>query len=145
MQIRSVGAATALLVLPASAAHATILNYGAVLRGRYEVPPNTTSGVGHVRAVLDTDTGVLQYAVTYSGLTGPGIAAHFHGPAREGSDAPVVIAATNPASPVRGQAHVTGAEIGDLNSGNWYFNVHTRAFPKGEIRGWLMRENTDSP
>ena len=128
------------MTFAASAADATILKYAATLRGAYEVPKTPSRGEGQVTAVLDTDTATLKYSVTYSGLSGPGTGAHFHGPAKVGAEAPVVVPVSSVSSPITGTAQLTAAQITDLNSGKWYFNVHTNAYPNGEIRGQLRRD-----
>ena len=138
MNLKAITAA-AMLTLAAGAAHATVLHFGAALKGASEVPPNATAGRGELTADLDTDTKTLTYHVTYVGLTGPATGAYFHGPAAPGVDAPVVIAAKDPASPIDGSAQLTDAQIADLKGGKWYFNVHTKATPAGEIRGQLKR------
>jgi hypothetical protein len=51
----------------------------------------TTTPTGNITGTLDTTTGVLDYTVTYGGLTGPVLAAHFHGPAAPGQEAPVML------------------------------------------------------
>ena len=60
---------------------------GAKLDGQSEVPATDSKGTGEVHAMLDPSTKVLIYRVTFSGLTGPAVAAHFHGPAAAGSNA----------------------------------------------------------
>jgi hypothetical protein len=135
MMLKTAGAVAALLLFTAGAAHAATLHFMAMLSGPGEVPPNTTTGMGEVKASLDTETKAFNYAVTYSGLTGPGLAAHFHGPAEPGSNAPPVVAVMNAASPIKGVATLTDAQAADLRAGKWYFNVHTAAHPGGEIRG----------
>jgi hypothetical protein len=39
------------------------------------------------------------------------------------------------ASPIKGTATLTAAQVADLKAGKWYVNVHTAANPGGEIRG----------
>lgn len=135
MQLRSIGAAMAICLFAAGAAQAASVNYSAVLKGSEEVPPNTAAGTGELTATLDTATKVFTYKATYSGLTGPATAAHFHGPALAGANAPPVVPVATPASPIAGTATLTDAQIADLKAGKWYFNVHTAAHPPGEIRG----------
>jgi hypothetical protein len=119
----------------AAAAQAETLKFAADLKGSSEVPPNTTAGTGKVTATLDTASKMFTYQATYSGTTGPGVAAHFHGPAAAGANAPPVVMVQKPASPISGMATLTDAQIADLKAGKWYFNVHTQATPGGEIRG----------
>ena len=108
------------------------------LNGASEVPPNMTSGSGSATASLDKNTNLLKYKVTYSGLTGPATAAHFHGPAAAGANAGVVIPFANPASPIEGQVTLTSAQAADLLAGKWYVNIHTAANAAGEIRGQML-------
>lgn len=137
MTIRTTVAAAAVTLLLAGAASAETMTFKAMLKGADEVPANTTAGTGEVTADLDTASKTLTYTVTYSGLTGPATMAHFHGPAAAGSNAPPVIVLQNVASPIKGTATLTDAQIGDLEAGMWYLNVHTAAHPSGEIRGQL--------
>ena len=135
MNFKTAGAIAALLVFASSAASAATVHFAAKLTGADEVPANTTTGTGEVKATLDTQTKVFDYTASYSGLTGPGVAAHFHGPAAPGSNGPPQVPVAKPASPIAGSATLTDAQIADLTAGKWYFNVHTAAHPGGEIRG----------
>jgi hypothetical protein len=136
MRIRTLALAAAGL-LAAGTVQAETVKYMASLSGGQEVPANTTTGKGTVEATLDTTTKALKYDISFSGLTGPAMAAHFHGPADPGSNAPPIVAMAKPTSPIMGTATLTDAQIADLKAGKWYFNVHTMANPGGEIRGQL--------
>jgi hypothetical protein len=113
-------------------------SFRASLMGASEVPAVTGAGSGSLEATLDTNTSVLRWKLTYSGLTGPATMAHFHGPAMPGTNAGVVVPFLNAMSPADGEAKLTAAQIADLMAGKWYANVHTTAHPGGEIRGQLM-------
>ena len=104
-----------------------------------EVPPVNSSGVGTVVAVVYPSTKAMTYTVTYKDLTGPATAAHIHGPAAPGANAPVMIPSTVTASPIKGGATLTAAQMADLQAGKMYYNVHTAANPGGEIRGQMLR------
>jgi len=130
-------AATAAFCFMAGAAQAETLRFGTALKGSDEVPPNSEKGTGQVTATLDTATKAFNYTVTYSGLTGPATAAHFHGPAAPGANAGPAVMVMNLASPIKGSATLTDAQIADLRGGKWYFNLHTAAHPPGEIRGQM--------
>ncbi|HEY4068489.1 MAG TPA: CHRD domain-containing protein [Burkholderiaceae bacterium] len=120
------------------AAFADSVKLSATLNGAAEVPPNTGVGMGTMAATFDTATNQLSWTLTYSGLTGPATAAHFHGPAAAGANAGVVLPFANPVSPIEGKATLTPAQAADLMGGKWYTNVHTAAHPGGEIRGQVQ-------
>ena len=108
----------------------------AKLTGASEVPANSTTGVGTLEGTLDKKTNLLNWTVTYSGLTGPVKAGHFHGPAVTGSNAGVALGfTTGLESPIMGSATLTPAQVADLTAGKWYVNLHTAANPGGEVRG----------
>jgi hypothetical protein len=122
-------------------AWAESVKYGAQMSGAEEVPANDSAGTGVVEATLDTDTKQLTWTISYSGLTGPVAAAHFHGPAPTGENAgPVVPIEGNLDSPIEGSATLTDAQIAELDGGMWYFNVHTAQYPDGEVRGQLAKQ-----
>lgn len=96
-----------------------------------------SSGKGTGTFTYDPATHVLTYNVTYEGLSGPAAAAHIHGPAGPGENAPPVVPFANAASPITGTATLTDAQAADLAAGKWYVNVHTAANRGGEIRGQI--------
>jgi hypothetical protein len=103
-------------------------------------PGIASSGKGMATASLDTTTKTLTWTVDYSGLSGPATAAHIHGPADPGANAGIVVPFTgNLASPIKGSATLTDAQIAQLEAGKWYVNIHTEANKPGEIRGQLVR------
>ncbi len=110
----------------------------ASLSSAAEVPANASAGTGTLTATFDKGTSVLKWRVTYSGLTGPASAAHFHGPALPGANAGVVVPFPSAASPAEGSATLTPAQVTDLMAGKWYVNVHTAQHPGGEIRGQVL-------
>ena len=112
----------------------------AMLDGKSENPPNTSAGKGEADIDYDAATKKLSWKLTYSGLTGPATAAHFHGPAEAGKNAGVAVAIPNAtSSPTEGSATLTDAQAADLMAGKYYVNVHTAANPKGEIRGQVTK------
>jgi len=123
-------------------AFAEVVNLKAEMTGKGEVPPNQSKGKGELTATYDTSTKKLNYKGTYSDLTGPATAAHFHGPATPGKNAGVQIPIFAPAaakSPFAGSATLTDAQAEQLLSGQWYVNVHTAANKGGEIRGQVTK------
>jgi hypothetical protein len=112
----------------------------ATLNGASEVPANTTAGTGTADIDYDPTTKKLTWKLSYSGLTGPATAAHFHGPADPGKNAGVAVAIPNAtSSPTEGSATLTDAQAADLMAGKYYVNIHTSANPGGEIRGQVTK------
>lgn len=98
----------------------------------------TSTGKGMGTFTYDPATHTLTYNVTYEGLSGPAAAAHIHGPADPGANAPPVVPFANAASPISGTATLTDAQAADLMAGKYYVNVHTAANRGGEIRGQIV-------
>jgi hypothetical protein len=112
----------------------------ATLDGKSEVPPNASAGTGTADIDYDAATRKLSWTLTYTGLSGPATAAHFHGPAEPGKNAGVAVAIPNAtSSPAEGSATLTDAQAADLMAGKYYVNVHTAANPGGEIRGQVTK------
>ena len=127
-------------MIAAGAACAEVVHFTAKLDGAAETPPNTSKGTGTADATLDTQTKLLSWKITYSGLSGPTTMAHFHGPAAPGVAAKVTVPLTGDlASPISGSAAITDGQIGDLRGGLWYLNLHTAKIPAGEIRGQVLQ------
>lgn len=106
------------------------------LRGANEVPPVATGGTGTANATYDRQSNILRWTVTYSGLTGPVTSAHFHGPAQPGANGGIAVPLVGSlVSPVTGAATLNAVQAADLMAGRWYVNLHTAAYPGGEIRG----------
>jgi hypothetical protein len=83
---------------------------------------------------------MLNWTATYSGLSGPAIMSHFHGPADPSVNAGVVVPLTGSLdSPQKGQATLTDAQAAELASGKWYYNIHTNQNKGGELRGQVMK------
>ena len=105
----AIGALSVVLFIGAPA-FAEMVSYKADLKGATEVPPNDSKGTGAVDATYDTTSKKLSWTVTYSGLTGPATAAHFHGPAAANANAPPVVPISgNLASPIKGDVTLTEA------------------------------------
>jgi hypothetical protein len=133
------GAAIAVLLAFASPSYAETVQFKAELKGSAEVPPNQTTGSGTVTATYDTSTKQLAWDGSYSGLTGPATAAHFHGPAEPGKNAGVAVPIAPATSPLHGSGTLTDAQASDLMAGSWYVNIHTEGNKGGELRGQLMK------
>ena len=132
-------AAAAALFLLAVPANAEIVRFDVALSGENQVPPAGTPGLGTLVATFDTETNILSWTVTLEGLTGPATAAHFHGPADPGQNGGVLVPLEGELiSPIEGNAVLTAEIAAALMDGMIYLNIHTAAFPGGEIRGQLL-------
>ena len=119
--------------------------FSTVMTGMNQVPPlraSATTASGRLDAVLDKTTRLLRWKMSYRGLKSAPVAGHFHGPATVGTSAGVELAFKGViSSPMDGQATLTPQQMADLLAGRWYVNIHTLAFPAGEIRGQItLRE-----
>lgn len=94
----------------------------------------------------------LTFNITYGGLPGPATAAHFHGPASPSQTAGVLIDlgpfnggsfGTN--GTLAGTLTLTPDQIGYFADGRIYVNIHSGAYPGGEIRGQVVPQTTAVP
>jgi hypothetical protein len=132
------GLACAVVISLAWPAKAEVVNLKASMNASSEVPTNSSKGTGTLTATYDTSSKKLSWKGSYSGLTGPVTAAHFHS-AEAGKNGGVAVAITPNTSPFEGSATLTDAQATDLLAGNWYVNVHTEANKGGEIRGQVTK------
>jgi CHRD domain-containing protein len=112
------------------------------LTGAQCVPPVETSGTGTADLTYDPATRVVTWNITYSGLSSPTTMAHFHGPAKQGTNGTVAIWLTTqgspPGNPITGQATLTSEQAQQFAASDWYVNVHTQSHPACELRGQVV-------
>jgi hypothetical protein len=142
------------------------ITFSASLSGANENPSTGSPGTGFTTVSFDTVTQLLNVNVTFSGLTTPTIAAHIHCciappgnagvattvPAFPGFPLGVTSGAYNmaldmtqsssynPAFITANGGTVPSAEavfVTGFENGLTYLNIHTTAFPNGEIRAFL--------
>ena len=134
------------------------------LTGDQEVPPTGSLATGSVDITIDTDKGLpgeqLCIEMTVEDLSGPATAAHIHyGPA--GAAPPNNIVVTLMVDDTGSAEGVCAADADfnlanscattvpgllddmSVNAQNYYVNVHTAAFPAGEIRGQMAVDPPD--
>ncbi len=116
------------------------------MSGSQEVPPSGSSATGTVEANYNRLTKTLSYKITYSGISGTGAtAAHIHGLAEPGINAPVLQTFAFPSTPApsgtySGTLLIDGVKFTEENllAGRYYINIHSVAKPGGEIRAQLI-------
>lgn len=136
---RLIGAIALVAGLGLAPANAETVKLKADLKGSNEVPPNTSPASGTAEATLNTDTKVLTWNIIFKDLTGPAVAAHFHGPGEPGKNAGIALPFKTTQSPIEGTATLSDTQVSDLLAGKWYANIHTQAHPGGELRGNLVK------
>lgn len=136
--------AAILMSFAGTAASATLIDLTATINGAQANAGagSGATGTGSGAMTLDTDTNLLNWNISWNGLTGAVTAIHFHGPALPNQNAGVQIALGN-ISPAISNAVLTDQQETDLLAGLWYINIHTAAFPAGEIRGQVMIDRND--
>lgn len=127
---------------------ATVYTLDLALSGQNEVPPNATTASGILTGTYNDATHVLSFNLMFNGLTAPATAAHFHGPANAGQNGPVQVPLAGfPAGVTSGTYSntfvLTLEQESQLLCGQWYVNIHTAAYPGGEIRS-QVKEGTTS-
>jgi hypothetical protein len=124
-------------VCAASFAQAAHYSASVTLNGAAEVPPAATPATGSAGVSIDTNANTLTFHLTYSGLTTAETAAHIHGFAPPGMNAPVIFPL--PAGTTKdGTWNYTEPQEANILAGLTYMNVHSTMFPGGEIRGWIQ-------
>ncbi|MFZ4573246.1 MAG: CHRD domain-containing protein [Phycisphaerales bacterium] len=113
-----------------------IVDMVAVLDGAQEVPANATTGGGFGLFNLNTTTNELRYYISVTSLSAPESSAHIHGFSNYGVNAPVKFPLALGALKT-GVWNYAESDEDSILSGLAYVNVHSSAFPGGEIRGQI--------
>lgn len=95
-------------------------------------------GTGFAEITYNAGANLLEWEIIHSGLTGPPVAAHFHGPAKPGVDAGIQVAIVNLTSPSEGSVTITEVQEEQLLRQLWYVNYHTSRCANGEVRGQVL-------
>ncbi len=102
---------------------------------------STGSGSASLTLTQDQTAAVLRYS--YSGLTGPIVAQHIHGP-----DGAILFDLDTTTPQADGSrvwriqptgTYDTAKILSSLRDGECYLNLHTAAFPSGEIKGYFRQ------
>lgn len=105
----------------------------ATLDGKQEVGPNNSSATGAMTGSYNKSTRVLTYSVTYQGIA-PTMG-HIHRGAAGNTGDPFLAFQNVASSPITGTSTLSEADAALLLGGQTYVNLHTTAYPGGEIRG----------
>jgi hypothetical protein len=135
----------------------------AFLLGINETPSVSTPATGRLTAVIDEDSQLITFKLSYDNLTGNAAVAHIHFGERHVAGGVMVFlcgGGGQPACPPGTSADISGSimptnvvgptaqgitagefakVLAAIRSGASYANVHTVMFPLGEIRGQVSR------
>ena len=120
-----------------------IVHFNATLNAAQETPPTGEAGTGTCDATYDTTTNQLTYTLTWTGLTGPPTAMHFHKAdigVQGGVEIPITGFSTTTGGTLSSTATVEQSEEEDLLENKFYVNIQTDAHGSGEIRGQLIKQ-----
>ena len=117
---------------------ASPMQLSAKLNSKQEVPNPRREPVRAGGSFTATLTGTkLTWKLTFSHLSGAGVAAHIHSGARRKAG-PVIVPLCGPCTATTaGSTKVSAAVAKALQGNNTYVNVHTAKNPNGEIRGQI--------
>jgi uncharacterized protein (TIGR03118 family) len=107
------------------------------LNGAQVVPPNNTSATGlAISRISQGSLDTVDFSLSLKNLSSAQTAAHLHGPAIAGANAPPIV--TLPSGEFADfTVHFTAQQGADMRSGRLYLDVHTQNNPDGEIRGQI--------
>lgn len=157
----------AIIALVGATGQAALMEFQTSLSGPEEFPPNASPGTGFADVIYDSALHTLQLDISFSGLLGTVSVAHIHAPTAVPGAGGASVATTTPTfagfpigvtagayfhtldltlassfnpSFVTANGSVAASETALINAmvaGEAYLNIHSTAFPGGEIRGFL--------
>lgn len=123
------------------ASTASMLTMQLPLTGNQEIPPTGSAATGTGVVTVDPVTRQFTAVATTQGMAG--VAAHVH-EGIAGVSGPIIFPMTEtPAGSGvwRTSVQLTEAQMAALLAERYYINVHSAAFPNGEIRGQIPEES----
>lgn len=112
--------------------------FKATLNGTSEVPANASTATGTATLTFNTNTKIFTLSVTHTVAAATN--GHIH-KAAIGVSGGVIFPFASFASPIAYTSVALDAtQEADLNANLYYVNIHTAAFPGGEIRGQLIKQ-----
>ncbi len=113
------------------------ISFSATINGASEVPANASTATGSATGTFNTTTKVFTLTATYTGVTAS--VGHIH-KAAVGASGGVIFPFSPVTSPINFSATLDATQEADLMANLYYVNIHSAAFPAGEIRGQLIKQ-----
>jgi hypothetical protein len=118
-------------------APAATTNLVATIDGYQQVLANSSTATGAFAGVYTSSTRQLTYTVTFQGVTPNNAHIHTGAPGVNGA---VAIPFATLASPITGSVTLTPEQADNLLNNRMYVNIHSNAYPNGEIRGDIHKQ-----
>ncbi|MDP3357751.1 MAG: CHRD domain-containing protein [Lutibacter sp.] len=114
------------------------VTFKAVLNGASESTPNASTATGTSTLTFNTTTKI--FTITIAHTIAAATNGHIHKGAIGVSGSPVFpfVSFTSPITYT--SIALDASQEADLNAGLYYVNIHSAAFPGGEIRGQLIKQ-----
>jgi hypothetical protein len=110
--------------------------------GLQVVPASISAATGSMVGDYNSSNNTLSGTLSWTGLSGAPTAIHFHGlaqPGRNNISQFVLVKVPSVASgSMTFQSIFTEAQEESLINGYFYYDIHTTAYPNGEIRGQIL-------
>lgn len=126
-----------LLVGTACKSALTPSTFEVTLSGANEVPPNASTAFGSANVTVAGNRIAIDGAWDGFDIVDPGV--HVHGPASAGANAGILfeLAYDNDARTFEGTFTMNADQMSYFLAGELYLNLHSAAYPGGEIRGQI--------
>lgn len=112
--------------------------FKATLNGANETPVNTSAATGDATLTFNQINSTFNIVVNYSGVVATGAHIHKGAPGVPGG---IIFPFTAITSPINyTSAPLDSTQKADLFANMYYVNVHSAAYPGGEIRGQLTKQ-----
>ena len=120
-------------------APSTTSTFSGTMSGANETPANSSAGTGTASFSYDSYTKILTGTVDYSGVTAT--AAHIHTGAAGVAGSVVFDLGATLTSPIAFiSVALDATQESDLMNNLYYVNIHSAAYPGGEIRAQLIKQ-----
>ena len=113
------------------------ISFVATISGASEVPANASAATGSATGTFNTTTKILTVTVPSTGVTATN--GHIH-KAAAGVSGGVIFPFSPFTSPINFSGTLDATQEADLMANLYYVNIHSAAFPAGEIRGQLIKQ-----